>query len=74
MGTRRTTTKKVKGRPASAAGRVRKSIELPGDQWERISRKAYELWVQRGRLEGNALRDWLDAEEIVMEEIHGARE
>lgn len=74
MGTRRTTTKKVKGRPASAAGRARKSIELPDGLRERISRKAYELWEQRGRQEGNALRDWLDAEEIIMEEIHEARE
>ncbi|NGZ03815.1 MAG: hypothetical protein CV090_12290 [Nitrospira sp. WS238] len=49
-------------------------IELPDGIWDRISRKAQELWVQRGRQEGNALRDWLDAEEIVMEEIHEARE
>jgi hypothetical protein len=74
MATRRTTTRKVKDRPASAAGRVRKPTELPDGLWERISRKAYELWEQRGRQEGNALRDWLDAEEIVMKEIHEARE
>jgi len=74
MGMRRTTTRKVKGRAASASGGTRKSIELPDSLWERISRKAYELWERRGRQEGNALRDWLDAEEIVMEEIHGARE
>jgi hypothetical protein len=42
--------------------------------WERISRKAYELWEQRGCQEGGALRDWLDAEEIIMEEIHETRE
>lgn len=74
MATRKTTTKKVKGRPNSAASRARKPIELPDGLWERISRKAYELWEQRGRQEGNALRDWLDAEEIVMQEIHEARE
>lgn len=74
MGTRRTTTRKVKGRPVSAATRPGKPIELPDGMWERISQKAYELWEQRGRQEGNALRDWLDAEEIVMEEIHEARE
>jgi hypothetical protein len=49
-------------------------IELPDGLWERISRKAYELWKERGRQEGNDLRDWLDAEEIVMEEIHESRE
>jgi hypothetical protein len=41
--------------------------------WDRISQKAYELWEQRGGHEGNALRDWLEAEEIVMEENHEAR-
>jgi hypothetical protein len=32
-----------------------------------ISRKAYELWEQRGRQDGNALQDWLKAERIVRE-------
>ena len=41
---------------------------------ERIAQKAYELWEQRGRQEGNALQDWLDAEAIVMEEAHESRE
>lgn len=29
---------------------------------DRIARRAYELYVQRGRQEGNALEDWLQAE------------
>ena len=74
MATRRTPTRKVKSRTSSAAGQARKPIELPDGMWERIARKAYELWEQRGRQEGSALRDWLDAEEIIMEEIHEARE
>ena len=41
---------------------------------ERIAQKAYELWEQRGYREGHDLEDWLDAETIVMEEIHEARE
>jgi hypothetical protein len=49
-------------------------IELPDGMWERIAAKAYELWEKRGRREGYALQDWLDAEAIVMEEIHEARE
>ncbi len=57
-----------------AAGTTETAIELPEGMWERIARKAYELWEQRGRQEGNDLRDWLDAEEAVMEEIHEARE
>jgi Protein of unknown function (DUF2934) len=82
MGTRKTTTGKTKGRVAAKAkgrvatkiGRAEKPIELPDGMWERISQKAYELWEQRGRQEGDALQNWLDAEEIVMEEIHETRE
>lgn len=84
MPTRKTTIKpKSKLKPKSSKGKVRTTsavrrmetpIELPEGMWERISQKAYELWEQRGRQDGNALRDWLDAEEIVMEEIHESRE
>ncbi len=49
-------------------------IELPEGMWDRIAQKAYELWEQRGRRDGQALQDWLDAESVVMEEIHEARE
>jgi hypothetical protein len=59
---------------STAAGRVGTPVELPDGLWERISRKAYELWDQRGRQEGQALQDWLDAEALVMGEIHEARE
>ncbi len=62
-----------KGR-SSAVGEQNKPIELPEGTWERIRAKAHELWEQRGRREGHDLRDWLDAEEMVMEEIHEARE
>ena len=74
MRTRKTTTRKVKGRPASEASRSQRPSELPEGTRERVSRKAYELWEQRGRQEGNALQDWLDAEKIIMEEIRKARE
>jgi hypothetical protein len=50
------------------------AIELPNGMRERISRKAYELWQERGCRDGQDLEDWLDAEVIVMEEIHEARE
>ncbi|MEQ1795117.1 MAG: DUF2934 domain-containing protein [Nitrospira sp.] len=60
---------------AALAGEVmQQAIELPHGLWERISKKAYELWEQRGSCEGHDLRDWFDAEAIVMEEIHAARE
>ena len=66
-------TGKVKAKPSSAPGKAEKPIELPDDMWERILRKAYETGTARPQ-EGSALRNWLDAEEIVMEEIHEARE
>ncbi len=50
------------------------AIELPDGMRERISRKAYELWQERGYRDGQDLENWLDAEAIVMEEIHEARE
>ncbi|MEO5864677.1 MAG: DUF2934 domain-containing protein [Nitrospiraceae bacterium] len=48
--------------------------ELPEGMWERIATKAYELWELRGRREGHDFQDWFDAEIVVMEEIHEARE
>lgn len=73
----RTIVKKTaakKKQPSPAAKTTGTAIELPEGTWAQIARKAYELWEQRGRQEGNELRDWLDAEEIVMEAIHEARE
>lgn len=64
----------AKGRSSPAAAEPKTPIELPDGMWERIAQKAYELWEQRGCQEGNDLRDWFDAEDIVMEEIHEARE
>jgi hypothetical protein len=51
-----------------------KLIELPDGMRDRIEKKAYELYEQRGRRDGYALQYWLDAEAIVMDEIHEARE
>jgi hypothetical protein len=64
----------AKGRSSPAADKPKTPIELPDGMWERIAQKAYQLWEQRGCQEGNDLRDWFDAEDIVMEEIHEARE
>jgi hypothetical protein len=49
-------------------------IELSDGMTERISKKAFELWQERGYRDGHDLEDWLDAEAVVMEEIHEARE
>jgi len=64
----------TKGRSSPAVGRPTQPIELPDGMWDRIASKAYELWEQRGRQDGNDLRNWFDAEVLVMEEIHEARE
>lgn len=64
----------VNSKPAVASRLSGTTIELPDGMWERISQKAYELWKERGYREGYALQDWLDAEAVVMEEIHEARE
>ncbi|MEX5215450.1 MAG: DUF2934 domain-containing protein [Nitrospiraceae bacterium] len=75
----KTTSKKVVKKAAETSGTKAgltgtQPIELPEGMWERISSKAHELWEQRGRREGYALEDWLEAETSVMEEIHEARE
>ncbi len=69
-----TVIRKRKSAPASQPSRVANPIELPDGMRERIAVKAYELWNERGCRDGRDLEDWLDAEVIVMEEIHEARE
>ena len=50
------------------------SIQLSDSMRERIAKKAYELWQERDYRDGSDLEDWLDAEIIVMEKNHEARE
>lgn len=63
----------VKGlsKPAAIAAATPRS--LPDAVRERIASKAYELWELRGRRDGHALRDWLGAESLVMDEIYETR-
>ena len=49
-------------------------IELSDGMRDRIAKKAFELWQERGCRDGHDFEDWLDAEAIVNEEIHEARE
>jgi len=69
-----TVVRKRNNAPTSRPSRVANPIELPDGMRDRIAAKAHELWNERGRQEGRDLEDWLDAEAIVMEEIHEARE
>lgn len=40
--------------------------------YERVARKAYELYQQRGEEHGHDLEDWLTAERLVQQELlHG---
>jgi exoribonuclease II len=41
---------------------------------ERIAKKAYELYEQRGRQAERDLEDWLKAEELVRKEMNDTRE
>ena len=70
--TKLTVKKKLSMRSPLAASP--QPIERPNGMRERISKKAFELWLDRGYRDGHDLEDWLDAEAIVMEEIHEARE
>jgi len=74
MGARVKKPSKAQERSVPAVGGSMQPIELPDGMWARIAYKAYELWEQRGRQDGNDLGDWFEAEAIVMEEIHEARE
>ena len=69
-----TVIRKRNNAPASRPSRAANPIELPDGMRDRIAAKAYELWHERGCREGRDLEDWFDAETIVMEEIHEARE
>jgi hypothetical protein len=42
------------------------SVKVPH---ERIAMRAYEKWVQRGRPQGTALQDWVEAEAELMKEL-----
>ena len=46
--------------------------QLSKDARQRIAEVAYALYEQRGRREGYALEDWLDAESLVNEQIYEA--
>jgi hypothetical protein len=45
------------------------AIQISKADWahERTARRAYELYEQRGRQEGRALEDWLNAERQMIE-------
>lgn len=46
-------------------------ISRAGWEYERIARRAYELYEQRGRQEGRDLEDWMKAEQQLAGEAGG---
>lgn len=38
------------------------SLKFPSDMEEQVRRRAYELYEERGRVEGFEVEDWLQAE------------
>ena len=40
---------------------------------ERIAKKAYELYEQRGRQAEHDVEDWLEAEELIRKEMNATR-
>ena len=57
--------------PASARAKETPIEELPLE--ERIRRRAYELYIQRGSQSGSDLDDWLQAEEEILRAERDAR-
>lgn len=72
MSTMKTRVTRRLSKPTGIPATRRKA--LPEAVHERIARKAYELWDLRGRRHGSDMQDWLDAENLVMDEIHEARQ
>jgi len=48
---------------------INTTIKSSSDLQEQIRHRAYELYEQRGRDDGHALDDWLQAESEVTQEI-----
>jgi DUF2934 family protein len=63
-GSKVATRRDIKGEPTKE-----RPMWLPEGTWQRICDKSYELYERRGRHEGHALQDWLDAENIVLGQI-----
>lgn len=54
----------------STSTRKASSVSINSSEiYQRVEKKAYELYEQRGYTNGNDLQDWLDAEQIVAREL-----
>jgi hypothetical protein len=68
----KSTTPQATNRP-TAQQQEKQILHLTNEQlYERVARKAYELYQQRGEDPGHALEDWVTAERLVRAELqHG---
>jgi hypothetical protein len=48
--------------------RPTESLSPEDSRHETISERAYQLWMERGCPENSAMRDWLEAEDLVFSE------
>jgi exoribonuclease II len=72
MKTRNLDAKRVVERDLSAEP---ESMQKYSDEVrERIAKKAYELYEQRGRQAERDIEDWLKAEELIRKEMNQARD
>lgn len=57
----------------SATARAASLTISEEELYERVARKAYELYQQRGEIAGHDLNDWFTAERLIRAEIlHGS--
>ncbi len=54
-------------RPRVKNGRAAKAQSTIN--WQEVAQVAYELYEQRGRVDGHDLQDWLEAQRIVQERL-----
>jgi hypothetical protein len=48
-------------------------MNTPEGRIERIRKKAYELYLQRGKAPGHEMEDWIQAEKLVDSELNRER-
>jgi hypothetical protein len=55
----------VRARHQSTRTGLAEPVNTPGSLQEEIERTAYDLYEQRGRIDGHDWEDWLEAERMV---------
>ncbi|MBI3996444.1 MAG: DUF2934 domain-containing protein [Candidatus Omnitrophica bacterium] len=52
-------------RPKAATKQTNQAPAQGQDLQQQVAQKAYELWEQNGRVEGQDLENWLEAEHLI---------